>query len=172
MQQRAMLLLRTSLSIEMRSVLHLAIGIENDDDISVLEILDQIHEYVRAKRNVTLDRVALEERKQEDGEPFDQFYIDLREIANRLRPCVRPVLTIDSRPESCPEFETRKPDASCSCTRPHLLYRQQSISVGVRSPLVKMTRLWREAGRSTPTSTTFARKRDHAEMSKKIHPPT
>ena len=55
-QQRAML--RTSLSVEMRSVLHLAIGIENDDDISVSEILDQMHEYVRAKRNVTLDRVA------------------------------------------------------------------------------------------------------------------
>ena len=42
-QQRAML--RTSLSVAMRSVLHLAIGIENDDDISVSEILDQIHEY-------------------------------------------------------------------------------------------------------------------------------
>ena len=73
-QQRAML--RTSLTV----------GIENDNEISVSEILDQIHEYVRAKRNVTLDRVALE-RKQEDGETFDQFYIDLREIANNADLC-------------------------------------------------------------------------------------
>ena len=84
-QQRAML--RTSLSIDMRSTLHLAIGIDNDDDVSVSEILDQIHEYVRAKRNVTLDRVALEERKQEDGETFDQFYIAFREIANNADLC-------------------------------------------------------------------------------------
>ena len=79
-QQRAML--RTSLSIEMRATLQLAIGIDNDDDITVTAILDRIQEHVRGIRNVTLDRVALEERKQEEGEPFDQFYIALREIAN------------------------------------------------------------------------------------------
>ena len=78
-QQRAML--RTSLSIEMRATLQLAIGIDNDDDITVTAILDRIQEHVRGKRNVTMDRVALEERKQEEGEPFDQFYIALREIA-------------------------------------------------------------------------------------------
>ena len=71
-QQRAML--RTSLSIEMRATLQLAIGIDNDDDITVTAILDRIQEKVRGKRNVTLNRVALEERKQEEGEPFDQFY--------------------------------------------------------------------------------------------------
>ena len=42
----------------------------------------RIQEHVRAKRNVKLDRVALEERQQGEGEPFDQFYIALREIAN------------------------------------------------------------------------------------------
>ena len=61
-QQRAML--RTSLSIEMRATLQLAIGIDNDDDITVTAILDRIQEHVRGKRNFTLDRIALEERKQ------------------------------------------------------------------------------------------------------------
>ena len=83
-QQRAML--RTSLSIEMPATLQLAIGIDNDD-ITVTTILDRIQEHVRGKRNVTLDRVALEERKQEEGEPFDQFYIALREIANNADFC-------------------------------------------------------------------------------------
>ena len=84
-QQRAML--RTHLTVEMRAVLQLAIGIDNDDASSVSEILDAIHGYVRSKRNVTLDRVALEERRQEEGETFDEYYIALREIANNADLC-------------------------------------------------------------------------------------
>ena len=71
----------------MRAVLQLAIGIDNDDASSMSEILDAIHGYVRSKRNVTLDRVALEERRQEEGETFDEYYIALREIANNADLC-------------------------------------------------------------------------------------
>ena len=78
----------------MRATLQLAIGIDNDDDITVTAILDRNKEHVRAKRNVTLARVAIEERKQEEGEPFDQFYIALRDIANNADLCQ---LCIDDR---------------------------------------------------------------------------
>ena len=81
-QQRAMS--RTSLFIEIRASLQLVIG---RDDITVTAIFDRIQEHVRAKRNVTMDRIALEERKQEEGEPFDQFCIALREIANNAGLC-------------------------------------------------------------------------------------
>ena len=84
-QQRAML--RTNLTVEMRAVLQLAIGIDTDDASSVSEIVDAIQGYVRSKRNVTLDRVALEERRQEEGETFDEYYIALREIANNADLC-------------------------------------------------------------------------------------
>ena len=84
-QQRAML--RTHLTVEIRAVLQLAIGIDTDDASSVSDILDAIHGYVRSKRNVTLDRVALEERRQELGETFDEYYIALREIANNADLC-------------------------------------------------------------------------------------
>ena len=70
-------MLRTSLCVEMRATLQLPISIDNDDDITVTAIWDRIQENVRAKRNVTLD-----ERLQEEGEPFDKFCIALREIAN------------------------------------------------------------------------------------------
>ena len=76
-------------AVEMRAVLQLAIGIDNDDASSVSEILDAIHGYVCSKRNVTLDRVALEERRQEEGETFDEYYIALREIANNAYLCTR-----------------------------------------------------------------------------------
>ena len=86
---------RTHLTVEMRAVLQLAIGIDNDDASSVwnmVEILDAIHGYVRSKRNVTLERVALKksntkERRQEEGETFDEYYIALREIANNADLC-------------------------------------------------------------------------------------
>ena len=94
------------LSIEMRATLQLAIGIDNDDDITVTAILDRIQEYVRGKRNAILDRVALEERKQEEGEPFDQFYIALREIANNAD--LRQHCIDDDR-----EFLIQKQDESC-----------------------------------------------------------
>ena len=84
-QQRAML--RTHLTVEMRAVLQLAIGIDTDDASSVSEILDAIHGYVRSKRNITLARVALEERMQEEGETLDEHYIALREIANNADLC-------------------------------------------------------------------------------------
>ena len=45
-QQRAML--RTHLTVEMRAVLQLAIGIDTDDASSVSDILDAIHGYVVA----------------------------------------------------------------------------------------------------------------------------
>ncbi len=65
-------MLRTHLTVEMRAVLQLAIRINTDDASSVCEILDAIHGYVRSKRNATLDRVALKERRQEEGETFDE----------------------------------------------------------------------------------------------------
>ena len=55
--------------------------------ITVTAILDRIQEHVRAKRNVTLDIVALEERQQEEGDTFYQFYVALREIASKASLC-------------------------------------------------------------------------------------
>ena len=78
-QQRAML--RTHLTVEMRAVLPMAIGIDTDSASSVTEVLDAIRdEYVHGKRNVPLDgRVALEERRQEEGQTFDEYCIALRD---------------------------------------------------------------------------------------------
>ena len=55
--------------------------------VPCLKLLDAIHGYVRSKRNVTLDRVALEEWRQEEGKTFDEYYIALREIANNADLC-------------------------------------------------------------------------------------
>ena len=74
---------------------------------SVSEILDAIHGYVRSKRNVTLDRVALEERRQEEGETFDEYYIALREIANNADLCK---VCVDDRPSTRIMSGIREPE--------------------------------------------------------------
>ena len=42
---------------------------------------------LRQKRNITLDRVAFEERKQQEGELFDDFYVAIRSLADESDLC-------------------------------------------------------------------------------------
>lgn len=44
-------------------------------------VLDVIGDYIRAKRNVALDQVAFEERRQDPSESFENFEIGLRRLA-------------------------------------------------------------------------------------------
>ena len=50
-------------------------------------VLDQLADYVWAKRNIALDRVAFEERRQGSLETFDDFYIGLRRLAETADLC-------------------------------------------------------------------------------------
>ena len=78
---------RCCLSEEMRIHLKCAIDIEDENDLSVAEIMDKIQEYLRQKRNVALDRVAFEERRQQNGESFDEFYVSVRRLADESDLC-------------------------------------------------------------------------------------
>ena len=70
--------LRSCLSEEMKLHIKCAMNIEEGTSDSVTEILDKIQLHLRQKRNVALDRVAFEERKQEAGEHFDDFYVAIK----------------------------------------------------------------------------------------------
>ena len=78
---------RCCLSEDMKVHLKCGINVSEEDGHSVDEILDRIQDYLRQKRNVALDRVAFEERKQEDGECFDNFYVAIRKLAEEGDMC-------------------------------------------------------------------------------------
>ena len=78
---------RCSLTNEMRTHLKCAIDICENNDYTVSEILDKIQEYLRQKRSIALDRVAFEERRQEEDESFDEFYVSLRNLAEESDIC-------------------------------------------------------------------------------------
>ena len=79
----------------MKTHLKCAIDVSHSDNSTVEEILDKIQEYLRQKRNVALDRVAFEERKQLEGESFDHFYVSLKKLSEEgdlCSHCIEPRL--------------------------------------------------------------------------------
>ena len=65
----------------------MAIGIPDDDHTTPDNILDRIHEHIRSKRSITLDRVEFKECRQAPDETFDGFYVRLRQIAANADLC-------------------------------------------------------------------------------------
>ena len=86
---------RSCLTPEMRGTLVHAIGIPEDDDTTdVGDILDSVHKHFQRQRNVTLRRVRFEERRQGEGELFDDYYVTLKELADDAELCDK---CLDSR---------------------------------------------------------------------------
>ena len=79
--------LRSCLSDEMRSHIKCALGISKDTTLSIKEILDQIENHLRQKRNIALDRVSFVERRQHEGESFDSFYVAIKKLSEEADLC-------------------------------------------------------------------------------------
>ena len=78
-RDRQKALLRTCLTTEMRATLAHAIPVE--ESATVGELLDAIGTHFRRQRNIALSCVQFEERKQQHSEPFDRFFVGLKELA-------------------------------------------------------------------------------------------
>ena len=76
-------LFRTCLSSEMRA----ALGHTIPTKTTLNEQLDEIAEHFRRQRNVALYRVQFEQRQQQAGESFDNFYVSIRELATNAELC-------------------------------------------------------------------------------------
>ena len=85
MEQAA--ILRLTFDSSMRQVVEIALGILPTDSMSPDEVLDSITAYIRAKRNVALDRVAFRECCQSATESFDDFYMRLKSLAGPAQLC-------------------------------------------------------------------------------------
>ena len=80
---RQLALFRTRLSSEMRA----ALGHTIPTKTTLNERLDEIAEHFRRQRNRALDRVQFEQRQQQAGESFDNFYVSVRELATDTELC-------------------------------------------------------------------------------------
>ena len=69
--------MRLTFDSSMRQVVEIALGILPTDSMSPDEVLDRFTAYIRAKRNVALDRV----------ESFDDFYMRLKSLAGPAQLC-------------------------------------------------------------------------------------
>ena len=80
-------LLRSFFSMDMREALEHVLLIPDDTDLTPEAILDKLKEYIRSQRNIALDCVAFEERKQTCGESFDAFLIAIKSLARDADLC-------------------------------------------------------------------------------------
>ena len=81
---------RNCLSMDMRSVLTEVIGVPNHtvaNPLTVAVLLDRIQAYFRSKRNIALDCVAFDNRKQRESEDFDSYLVTIRELARDAELC-------------------------------------------------------------------------------------
>ena len=80
-------LLRSFFSSEMREAVEHILLIPDDTAFTPDEVLDKIKEYIRSQRNIALDCVAFEERKQAPGETFDSYLIAIKTLARDADLC-------------------------------------------------------------------------------------
>ena len=78
---------RSCLSEDMRIHIKCAIDVSDDDQSTIEEILDKIQQHLRQKRNIALDRVSFEQREQQVGESFDEFYVAVKQLAEEADLC-------------------------------------------------------------------------------------
>ena len=79
--------LRGFLSSDMYDKLRIYVGVEDDTDLNVEQILEILRKFIRSKRNIALDRVLFEQRKQPEGEDFESFLVAIRQIAENADLC-------------------------------------------------------------------------------------
>ena len=72
----------------MRRTLEHAVGIsESDDSVPVKRVLDHLTVHFQRQQNIVLRRVRFEERRQQNGELFDDFFVSLKELADDAELC-------------------------------------------------------------------------------------
>ena len=73
--------------MEMREAVEHVLLIPDDTTLKPDEVLEKIKNYIRSQRNIALDWVAFEERKQAAGENFDSFLIAIKTLARDADLC-------------------------------------------------------------------------------------
>ena len=74
--------LRSYLSVDFITRLTYAIGVPEDTELTLQEVLEKITNYFRAQENFVVSRRKLVTRKQAESEKFDDFLVDLLEKAD------------------------------------------------------------------------------------------
>lgn len=79
--------LRLSLDDEVLRVLDHTLGVKNDSNLPVEDIIDKIITHIKDKRNESLRRLEFINCKQHQGETFDNFWVRLKQIADDIDLC-------------------------------------------------------------------------------------
>ena len=87
-RQKQLIQLRMCLTLETQKVLEHTLNIPRNTDKTVEEVLDALQEHIKSLRNEALRRREMLSCKQLEGEPFSDFYIRIKHIAEELDVCL------------------------------------------------------------------------------------
>ena len=71
----------------MRNYVKNAIGISEEDDLTMNQIIEKMQIHFRNKSNIAVARVSFNKIKQNTGESFDHFYVRLKKSAEDAEIC-------------------------------------------------------------------------------------
>ena len=94
--------LRSCISEEMRLHIKCALEIGKEANLTIVEILDDIQTHLRQTKFIALDRVSFVERRQEENEDFDSFFVAIKKLsieADLCKTCVQKLLAITPFPD-------------------------------------------------------------------------
>ena len=86
-QPKQLVQLRSSLSAEMRRTLEVSLGVAPDSTLTLMEVMNLLHDFVRAQKNEALRRLTFSQCKQAEGEKFIDFYVRLKQAADEVDLC-------------------------------------------------------------------------------------
>ena len=78
---------RSCLSPEMHEELMYGMGIPDNTSMTVDEILLKIRQFIRSKKNISLDRFEFHSCKQQEGETIDHYHVRLKHLAEDAELC-------------------------------------------------------------------------------------
>ena len=86
-QKEQLGMFRSALSNDVKKTIQFTLGIKNDTDKPVEDIISLLKDHIKKDRNIYLHRYTLMQRKQQDGEKFDHYLAELKTLAENTDPC-------------------------------------------------------------------------------------
>lgn len=86
-REKQLIQLRMCMTLETQRILEHTLDIAPDTNMTVDQVLDVLQEHIKGLRNEALCRRELLSCRQREGEPFSDFYVRLKHVAEEIDVC-------------------------------------------------------------------------------------
>ena len=99
-REKQLIQLRMSVLLDVQRILEHTLGIAPDTSLTVNEVLDELQSHFKGQHNEAFRRRELLRCRQTHGEPFSDFYVQLKDLAEEVDLC-------SGNPVTCAEIQLK-----------------------------------------------------------------